>query len=42
VRLKADFGNLTSTRLVMTPDGRSYAYLAQRAHSILYVVEGLR
>jgi hypothetical protein len=41
-RLKADFGNVTSTRVVMTPDGRSYAYLAQRAHSILYVVEGLR
>ena len=41
-RLKADFGNLTSMRIVMTPDARSYAYLAQRAHSILYVVEGLR
>jgi Tol biopolymer transport system component len=41
-RLKADFGNLSSTRVVMAPDGRSYAYLAQRAHSILYVVEGLR
>jgi outer membrane protein assembly factor BamB len=41
-RLKADFENLSSTRIVMTPDGRSYVYLAQRAHSILYVVEGLR
>ncbi|HSD71514.1 MAG TPA: protein kinase [Thermoanaerobaculia bacterium] len=41
-RLKADFGNVTATRIVMTPDGRSYVYSAQRAHSILYVVEGLR
>jgi serine/threonine protein kinase len=29
-------------RVVMTPDGRSYAYAASRAHSILYVVEGLK
>ena len=41
-RLKADFGNVSSMRVVMTPDGRTYAYLAQRVHSILYVVEGLR
>jgi Tol biopolymer transport system component len=42
VRLRADFGSLTGVRIVMTPDGRSYAYSTQRAHSILYVVEGLR
>jgi Tol biopolymer transport system component len=41
-KLEADFGNLASLRMVMTPDGRSYAYSARRAHSVLYVVEGLR
>jgi serine/threonine protein kinase len=41
-KLKADFGNLAALRVVMTPDGRSYAYAARRAHSILYVVEGLK
>jgi eukaryotic-like serine/threonine-protein kinase len=38
----ADLGNVSALRIVMTPDGRSYAYSSQRAHSILYVVEGLR
>jgi Tol biopolymer transport system component/predicted Ser/Thr protein kinase len=41
-RLKADFGNVTAARIVITPDGRSYLYSARRAHSILYVVEGLK
>jgi len=41
-KLKTDFGNLASLRVVMTPDGRSYAYSARRAHSVLYVVEGLK
>ena len=41
-KLKTDFGNLASMRVVMTPDGRSYAYSARRAHSVLYVVEGLK
>ncbi len=41
-KLKAESGNLTSLRVVMTPDGRSYAYAARRAHSVLYVVEGLK
>jgi dipeptidyl aminopeptidase/acylaminoacyl peptidase len=41
-KLKTDFGNLATLRLVMTPDGRSYAYAARRAHSVLYVVEGLK
>jgi hypothetical protein len=41
-KLKADFGNLSSMRMVMTPDGRSYVYSGQRAHSVLYVVEGLK
>ncbi|HMA18109.1 MAG TPA: hypothetical protein VKS03_06695, partial [Thermoanaerobaculia bacterium] len=42
VRLRADFGHQTAMHIVMTPDGRSYVYSTQRAHSILYVVEGLR
>jgi eukaryotic-like serine/threonine-protein kinase len=29
-------------RIVMTADGRAYAYSARRAHSLLYVVEGLK
>jgi len=29
-------------RIVMTADGRSYAYSARRLHSLLYVVEGLK
>jgi dipeptidyl aminopeptidase/acylaminoacyl peptidase len=29
-------------RVVMSPDGRAYAYAVGRAHSQLYVVEGLR
>jgi hypothetical protein len=41
-KLKTDFGNLAALRVVMTPDGRSYAYAARRAHSVLYVIEGLR
>jgi Tol biopolymer transport system component len=41
-KLKADFGNLSLMRVVLAPDGRSHAYSTQRAHSILYVVEGLR
>jgi peptidoglycan hydrolase-like amidase len=41
-RLRTDFGNLASLRVVMTPDGSSYAYSARRAHSVLYVVEGLK
>lgn len=28
--------------IVMTPDGRTYVYSAVRAHSLLYVVEGLK
>jgi Tol biopolymer transport system component len=39
-KLKAEFGAFL--RVVMTPDGRAYAYSARRAHSILYIVEGLR
>jgi Tol biopolymer transport system component len=42
IKLKADFGNLSFMRVVMTPDGRAYAYAQRRAHSVLYVVEGLR
>ena len=41
-KLKTDFVNLAAMRVVMTPDGRSYAYAARRVHSILYVVEGLK
>jgi len=29
-------------RIVMTADGRAYAYSARRTHSLLYVVEGLK
>jgi Tol biopolymer transport system component len=41
-KLQTDFGNLASMRVVMSADGRSYAYSARRAHSVLYVVEGLK
>jgi dipeptidyl aminopeptidase/acylaminoacyl peptidase len=41
-KLKGDLSNLAAIRVVMTPDGRSYAYAARRMHSILYVVEGLK
>ena len=41
-KLKTEFGNLASFRVVMTPDGRSYAYSARRTQSVLYVVEGLK
>ena len=41
-KIKTEFGNLASFRVVMTPDGRSYAYSARGTHSVLYVVEGLK
>jgi Tol biopolymer transport system component len=41
-KLETDFGNMAAFRAVMTPDGRAYAYSARRAHSVLYVVEGLK
>ena len=40
-RLAVDPGG-PALRVVMTPDGRTYAYAARRNHSILYVVEGLK
>jgi eukaryotic-like serine/threonine-protein kinase len=40
--LKGSLGDYPFLRIVMTLDGRSYAYSAQRAHAILYVVEGLK
>ena len=40
--LKAPLANLSFLRIIMTPDGRSYAYAARRAHSTLYVIEGLK
>jgi len=42
IDLKTNFGNVVSLRIVMTPDGRAYAYGVRNAHSILYVVEGLK
>jgi Tol biopolymer transport system component len=41
-KLETDLGNTTFAHIVMTPDGRSYVYSARRAHSVLYVVEGLK
>jgi len=41
-KLKTSDATLGVVRVVMTPDGRSYAYASRRAHSILYVVEGLK
>jgi Tol biopolymer transport system component len=42
IRIKPDFTNLAAMRVVMTADGRAYAYAERRAHSVLYVVEGFR
>jgi eukaryotic-like serine/threonine-protein kinase len=41
LRIKPDFTNLAAMRSVMTADGRAYVYAQRRAHSVLYVVEGL-
>jgi eukaryotic-like serine/threonine-protein kinase len=39
---KITFGNQIFSRIVMTPDGRAYAYSARTAHSTLYAIDGLR
>jgi eukaryotic-like serine/threonine-protein kinase len=41
IRLRAP-DTWSVTRAVMTADGTAYAYASRRAHSILYVVDGLR
>jgi serine/threonine protein kinase len=41
-RIQPADATLGVRRVVMTPDGRTYVYAHVRAHSVLYVVEGLR
>jgi eukaryotic-like serine/threonine-protein kinase len=41
IRIKGEFGNVAAMRVVVTADGRAYAYAQRRGHSVLYVVEGL-
>jgi Tol biopolymer transport system component len=40
--IKPDDPTTSMSRLVMTADGRSYAYSTRRAHALLYVVDGLK
>jgi len=41
-RINPPEATLGVSRVVFSPDGRTYVYSARRAHSLLYVVEGLR
>ena len=42
IKFKTPEATWAVLRAVMTADGRSYAYASRRAHSILYIVDGLR
>jgi Tol biopolymer transport system component len=41
-RIKPPEATLGVGRVVFSPDGRTYVYSARRAHSLLYLVEGLK
>jgi len=41
-RIKPPEATLGVNRVVFSPDGRAYVYSARRAHSLLYLVEGLK